>query len=80
MSDDTQTTQVLRRRATDAESKQRIWTGWIGLALATVACLTGLWRDNNILVLGGFLGAMVAGNRLPFSAVRDLLPRWGSKS
>lgn len=79
MSDDANTTQVLRRRVSDAESKQRIWTGWLGLALATVAFVVGLWRDSNVLVLGAFLAAMVAGNRLPFAAVRDLLPRFGSK-
>lgn len=79
MTDETQTTQVLRRRVSDAESKQRIWTGWLGLALATVAFCVGLWRDSNVLVLGAFLAAMVAGNRLPFSAVRDLLPRFGGR-
>jgi len=77
MSDEV-TTQVLRRRASDQENKQRIVTGWVGLILATAACIVGLWRNNDLMAGVAFLGAMVAGNRLPFSSVRSLLP-WGAK-
>lgn len=79
MSDEQVTTQVLRRRASDQESKQRIVTGWLGIGMAALAFAFGLWRGSEVAQLAGFLGAMVAGNRLPFSAVVGLLPKWGGR-
>jgi hypothetical protein len=64
------------RRASDVDRKQRTITGWIGIAMCVAAFLGGIARGSEVVQLAAFLGAMVAGNRLPFESVRGLIP-WG---
>lgn len=56
------------------EKRQRTWSGWIAIALALVICVVGLQRSNDTLVWLGFVGGMVAGNRLPFESLTGWLP------
>lgn len=88
MSGETETQVTRNRRASDAEVDQRILTGWIGIGMAVLGFLAGLAmlvfeRGSVVLaiavLLGSFLAAMVAGNRLPFSAVASLIPKWGGR-
>jgi hypothetical protein len=64
--------------AHEAKMKRvRLWVGIGGAVLCGLAFLVGLWRDNNIMVLGSFIGGLVAGNVIPFSEVKSLIPGRG---
>lgn len=64
--------------ARDHSRRLRFWAGCAGAALCVLAFLVALARDNTTVMLGAFLGIMVAGNVIPFSEVKSLLP--GGKS
>jgi hypothetical protein len=58
----------------DARSKRlRFFGGLVGIILASAVCGVALWRDNTLLVAGSFLGVLVAGNVIPYTAVRDII-------
>lgn len=75
---ETQELQALKRRASDGKRTQRTVTGWVGVVLGTLACLVGLARSNDVMVLAAFIGVLYSGNRLPYAHVRELIP-WGKK-
>lgn len=56
--------------------RMRLWFGCIFGALAAVAFLAGLVRDQPTVMAGAFLAGMVAGNVIPYSEIRHLIP-WG---
>jgi hypothetical protein len=58
------------------DKRQRMIFGTLFGGLCAVAFLVGLWRDQPIVMAGAFLGGMVAGNVIPYSEVRHLIP-WG---
>jgi len=62
-----------------AQARLRLYVGIGAATLCGVAFLVALWRDNNIMLVGSFLGIMVAGNVIPFSEVKSLIPTWGPK-
>lgn len=55
----------------------RLYVGIAGAALCGLAFLVALYRDNNLVLIGSFLGIMVAGNVIPFSEVKSLIPTRG---
>lgn len=59
-----------------SEKRMRLWAGGIGAVLCTAAFIAGLIRDQPAVMLGSFLGVMLAGNVLPYSEIKHLLP-WG---
>lgn len=71
---DEQTTQVQRRRASDQESKQRVWSGWIGMGMSISAFVYGLAVGAWPILLASFIGVAVSGNRLPYAEARKFLP------
>jgi hypothetical protein len=62
---------------TEAQQKRlRFWAGLVFGALAAVAMVVGMWRDQPVVMVGGFLGGMVAGNVIPFADIKSVIP-WG---
>lgn len=59
-----------------SEKRMRLWAGGIGAVLCTAGFVAGLVRDQPAVMLGAFLGVMFAGNVLPYSEIKHLLP-WG---
>ena len=61
-------------KAREHSRRLRFWAGCAGAALCVIAFLVALARDNTTVLLGSFLGIMVAGNVIPFSEVKSLIP------
>lgn len=62
---------------TEHEHKRmRLIAGGVFGALCAIAFLAGLWRDQPVVMAGAFLGGMVAGNVIPYSEIKNLIP-WG---
>ena len=71
---------IARMEAAAHEAKVkrfRFYAGMVGAALCVLAFIVGLARDDNVMVLGSFLGIMVAGNVIPFSEVAKFIPTRG---
>lgn len=60
--------------ATAAARRQAIQGMWI-MVLATIACLTGLWRDQHVMVLGGFLGVAFGAEKLSWEQIAEIIPK-----
>lgn len=57
-----------------AARRKAIQGVWI-MVLATVACLTGLWRDQHVMVLGGFLGVAFGAEKLSWEQIAEIIPK-----
>lgn len=74
---------VLREEAAVEVARHRrlrFWTGLVGALLCGLAFVVALWRDNTYVLLGSFLGGMVAGNRIPFSEITGVIAAWRGKA
>lgn len=58
------------------EKRMRLWAGGIGALLCMAGFVAGLVRDQPWVMGGAFIGIMVAGNVIPYSEIKHLLP-WG---
>lgn len=62
---------------TEAQTRRmRLWFGVLFGGLAAVAMVVGMWRDQPSVMAGAFLAGMIAGNVIPYSEIKHLLP-WG---
>lgn len=62
----------------DRQKRIRLWVGCVFAGLCGVAMIVGMVRDQPSVIAGAFLGGLVAGNVIPYSALKDLTP-WGKE-
>jgi hypothetical protein len=62
----------------DQTKRGRMTFGTLFGLLAAVGFVAGLIRDQPTVMLGAFLAGMVAGNVIPYSEIKNLLP-WGKR-
>jgi hypothetical protein len=60
----------------ERQKRIRLYVGMTFAALAAVVLVVGLVRDQPWVMAFGFVGGLVAGNVIPYQALKDLLP-WG---
>lgn len=59
------------------EKKARLTFGTLFGILAAIAMVVGMWRDQPSVMAGAFLAGMIAGNVIPYSEIKHLVP-WGN--
>lgn len=57
----------------------RLWVGLTFAGLCAVAMVVGMVRDQPTVMAGAFVGGLVAGNVIPYSALKEIVP-WGGGS
>jgi hypothetical protein len=58
----------------ETEKRTRLIAGAVFGGLCVLAFLAGMWRDQPVVMAGSFLGGMVAGNVIPYSEIKHLIP------
>jgi hypothetical protein len=68
-----------RRRKSDQDDSERkaaALQGWILFAFSIFVAGVGLHAEKDIFVAGGGFGAFYAGNKIPRSMLKNLIPWW----
>ena len=58
----------------EEQRRMRLWFGALFGGLAAVAMVVGMWRDQPTVMAGAFLAGMLAGNIIPYSEIKHLVP------
>lgn len=60
----------------ERQKRIRLYVGVAFAALCAVAMIVGMVRDQPSVMAGAFVGGLVAGNVIPYSALKEVVP-WG---